>query len=133
MKLSTADPGNPHCRPVPGVVSLEDAAARDLVQLFKLFSDETRLKIMAALYQAGELHVRALCELIGQSQPAVSHHLGLLRSAGLVDARRSGKHNYYRLLPERLEDLFSRVIGPADGSRRRVRFDDYLRRLAPPR
>jgi ArsR family transcriptional regulator len=131
MKLSTADAATPPCRPAPGAVSLEDAVARDLVQLFKLFSDETRLKIMASLFQAGELHVRALCELIGQSQPAVSHHLGLLRSAGLVDARRSGKHNYYRLLPERLEDLFSRAIGPADGSERRVRFDDYLRRLAP--
>lgn len=123
----------PPVEPPPGVVGLEDAVARDLVQVFKLFSDETRLKILAYLFQARELHVRALCELLGQSQPAVSHHLGLLRTAGLIDARRAGKHNYYHLQPRRLEELFSRAIWPADGTGRRLRFDDYLRGLTPPR
>jgi ArsR family transcriptional regulator len=118
--------------PPAAVVGLEDGVARDLVQLFKLFSDETRLKILAYLFQARELHVRALCELLGQSQPAVSHHLGLLRSAGLIDSRRSGKHNYYHLQPRRLEELASRVLGPADSSGRRLRFDDYLRGIARP-
>ncbi|MFO0896680.1 MAG: metalloregulator ArsR/SmtB family transcription factor [Pirellulales bacterium] len=119
--------------PLPaGVVGLEDSVARELVQVFKLFSDETRLKILAYLFQARELHVRALCEMLGQSQPAVSHHLGLLRAAGLVDARRSGKHNYYHLQPRRLEELFSRAIWPADASGRRLRFDDYLRGISPP-
>jgi DNA-binding transcriptional ArsR family regulator len=117
----------------PGLVSLEDAVTRDLVQLFKLFSDETRLKILAHLLQARELHVRALCELIGQSQPAVSHHLGLLRAAGLIEARRSGKHNYYRLLPQRIEDLFHRALRPADVSGQGRHVVDYLRGLSPPR
>lgn len=59
---------------------------KDLVKLCKLLSDETRLKILYYLTQKDELHVRALCELLGESQPAVSHHLALLRVAGLIDA-----------------------------------------------
>ena len=68
---------------------------KDLVQVFKLLSDETRLRILLYLMREGELHVTALCEKLGQSQPAVSHHLALLRVAGLIEARRDGKHNYY--------------------------------------
>ena len=58
---------------------------KDLVQVFKLLADETRLKILFFLGREKELHVSALCERLGQSQPAVSHHLALLRVAGLID------------------------------------------------
>jgi ArsR family transcriptional regulator len=69
------------------------------VRLFKLLADATRLRILHFLVQQDELHVRALCDLLGQSQPAVSHHLSLLRAAGLIESRRQGKHNFYRLAP----------------------------------
>ncbi len=82
-----------------------------LAQVFKLLADESRLKILLALSQDGELNVTSLCELLGQTQPAVSHHLTLLRMAGLVGYRRDGKHNYYRiesgLVGNLLEDFFS--------------------------
>ena len=71
-----------------------------LVELFKLLSDETRLRILLLLKDRQELNVRTLCQILRQSQPAVSHHLALLRVAGLIDMRRQGKHNFYRLLPK---------------------------------
>jgi ArsR family transcriptional regulator len=82
-----------------------ETAVSELGQLFKLLSDETRLWIVHYLSRAGELHVRALCDLLGQSQPAVSHHLALLRVAGLIQLRREGKHNFYRLEPSRFDEM----------------------------
>lgn len=79
--------------------------ARDLVRWFKLLADETRLRILLFLVERSELNVRALCDLLQLSQPAVSHHLALLRVEGLIECRRDGKHNYYRVLPDRLRAL----------------------------
>src|SRR5438309_6008832 len=61
---------------------VSDEAIRDLVQVARLLSDETRLRILFLLAQQGEIHVSDLCERLGQSQPAVSHHLALLRVSG---------------------------------------------------
>ena len=100
---------------------------KNLVQLFKLLSDETRLKILYFLMNQEELNVRTLCEMLGQSQPAVSHHLALLRVAGLIESRRDGKHNFYHLLPQRFQELLGMVfsMGPEnnDGS---IRFEDFV-------
>jgi DNA-binding transcriptional ArsR family regulator len=64
--------------------------------LLKQASDPTRLQIMLTL-SGGEKHVGALCEELKQTQPAVSHHLALLRHGGLISPRRQGKNNYYSL------------------------------------
>lgn len=106
--------------------SLPDPMAKDLVQLFKLLSDETRLRILAYLMQTDELHVRALCDLLGQSQPAVSHHLALLRVAGLIESRRDGKHNFYRLLPERFQQFLDMVFSVSPDKARQFRFEDWV-------
>ena len=87
------------------IIPVSDDVSKQLVQLFKLLSDKTRLRILFYLRQRDELHVRALCDLLKQSQPAVSHHLALLRVAGLIEARRDGKHNFYRLLLKRFDEL----------------------------
>ena len=96
---------------LPAVAPLADQTAQDLVQLFKLLADETRVRILYFLMQQEELNVRTLCHLLAQSQPAVSHHLALLRSAGILKCRRDGKHNFYHLVPKRfrtyLEMLFA--------------------------
>ena len=89
---------------------LQPELAKDLVRFFKLLSDETRLRILFCLYQTDELHVRALCELLKLSQPAVSHHLGMLRTAGIVEPRREGKHNFYRILSGNCQDLLAMVF-----------------------
>jgi len=84
---------------------------KDLVEFFKVLSDETRLKILQYLANQSELHVRALCELLKQSQPAVSHHLALLRMVGLIECRRDGKHNYYHLVPSRFREVQETLTG----------------------
>jgi len=64
--------------------------------LLKHASDATRLQIVAILAE-GERHVGDLSETLNQSQPAVSHHLALMRHGGIVVSRRQGKNNYYSL------------------------------------
>jgi ArsR family transcriptional regulator len=92
---------------------VSNSGLNELCNLFKLLADDTRLRILNLLLQTNEHHVRALCDRLGQSQPAVSHHLALLRTAGLIECRRDGKHNFYRLSPKRLEALLDNVLGGA--------------------
>jgi len=107
-----------------GIGPLQDKLAKDLVHIFKLLSDETRLRILYSLSQAEELHVRALCELLQLSQPAVSHHLGMLRNAGIVEPRREGKHNFYRILPGNFQQLLTLVFDGIPDNEPVVRFHD---------
>lgn len=100
---------------------------KDLVQVFKLLSDETRLRILLYLMQEGELHVTALCERLGQSQPAVSHHLALLRVAGLIEARRDGKHNFYSICRNHFHSLMGELFSNIrDPETEQVRFEDFV-------
>jgi ArsR family transcriptional regulator len=119
------DEGKPE-HEAPHLPSLPDPIAKDLVQLFKLLSDETRLRILHYLMQTEELHVRALCDLLGQSQPAVSHHLALLRVAGLIESRRDGKHNFYRVLPQRFQQFLDMVFTVTPDKARKFRFENSV-------
>ncbi len=94
---------------------LEDSSIQSMVQMFKLVSDGTRLRILFLLGKEKEINVRTLCGLLQQSQPAVSHHLGLLRVAGLIACRRDGKHNYYYLVTEKLANLVDLLCREAIG------------------
>jgi DNA-binding transcriptional ArsR family regulator len=87
--------------PVPPTALREEGLA-NLVKLFGLLADRSRLRIVFTLAREGEQNVTALCALLGQSQPAVSHHLKQLRRCGLLSLRRQGKHNFYSLAPGRL-------------------------------
>jgi DNA-binding transcriptional ArsR family regulator len=64
--------------------------------LLKQVSDPTRLRVVLMLAE-GERHVGSMCEELDQSQPAVSHHLALLRHGGIATVRRQGKNNFYAL------------------------------------
>jgi DNA-binding transcriptional ArsR family regulator len=83
--------------------------ARRASVLLKHVSDPTRLQVILILSE-GERHVGALCEQLSQSQPAVSHHLALLRHGGIIAPRRQGKNNFYSL-PETGESLATVVKG----------------------
>lgn len=76
---------------VPG----EDELA-ELAELFKVFGDSTRIRILYALAEA-ELCVCDLAELLGISQPAMSYQLKILRQARLIRSRREGKTVFYAL------------------------------------
>lgn len=107
-------------------LAVSDDLVNNLVKLFKLLSDETRLRILYYLTERNELHVRALCELLGESQPAVSHHLALLRVAGLIERRREGKHNFYGLKTRQFSTLLDMLFAAMPEGNRKIRFDDYL-------
>ncbi len=94
----------------PGRPPMEPSAARDLAELFKALSDPTRVAIVNRLAAGEECCVCDLTDTFALSQPTVSHHLRVLRSAGLVEAERRGTWAYYRLVPDaidRLRDVFS--------------------------
>lgn len=75
-------------------VTASSAAVSDLVSVLKLLADPTRLRLLGLL-QVGERNVSSLCKELGLAQPTVSHHLGLMRQAGLLRTRRAGKQVFY--------------------------------------
>ena len=64
--------------------------------LMKQVSDPTRLQVILMLSE-GERNVGSMGEVLSQSQPAISHHLALLRHGGIIAPRRQGKNNFYAL------------------------------------
>jgi DNA-binding transcriptional ArsR family regulator len=88
---------------------VSDAHALDsIVSVMRLLADPTRLKLLGLLEQS-ERNVTELCRALQVPQPSVSHHLGLLRSAGVVRNRRAGKQVYYSLNPGAMERLAGHV------------------------
>jgi DNA-binding transcriptional ArsR family regulator len=106
--------------------AVSEQAVRELAQVFKLLSDETRLRILFYLAQNNELHVTDLCTRLGQSQPAVSHHLALLRVSGLIESRREGKHNFYSVRTDHFGELLVNLFSAAGEIPRRIRFHDFV-------
>lgn len=76
----------------------------DLGDLFKIFGDTTRVRILYSLFES-ELCVCAIAELVNMEQSAVSHQLKILRTAKLVDCRREGKTNIYFLADEHVRSI----------------------------
>jgi ArsR family transcriptional regulator, arsenate/arsenite/antimonite-responsive transcriptional repressor len=116
----------PGAAPAPAPIKISDTTIQRLTDVFKLLADGNRLRIVLALTQEDELHVSALCRLLGgMSQPAVSHHLTLMRMVGLVGYRRDGKHNYYRLAPGFARDLLEQCFADSGNGQRHVQFEDF--------
>jgi ArsR family transcriptional regulator len=88
----------------PGAPPLRRDAAEALAQRFKALADPTRVAIVNRL-ASGEACVCAF-ENLELSQPTISHHLKILREAGLIEvARKRGTWTYYRLVPEAVRGL----------------------------
>ncbi|WP_229890410.1 ArsR/SmtB family transcription factor [Streptomyces mashuensis] len=101
MTSTSAGPGDP----APEV--LQEAAA-----VFGLLASPVRLHILWLLAQ-GEHNVTSLAERVGHALPAVSQHLGKLRLAGLVDARRAGRHTVYFASDPAVGAMVEQVVGGA--------------------
>lgn len=85
---------------------LESHEADRLAEWFGVLADPTRLRLLSLISATGE--ACPACELVeplGVSQPTVSHHLKVLREAGLVESETRGRWVYYRPVPERLQVL----------------------------
>ena len=76
----------------------------DLAELFKVFGDSTRIRILYALYDE-ERRVSDIAESLNMTQSAVSHQLKILRQAKLVGARREGKQIFYGLADEHVHTI----------------------------
>ena len=81
----------------------------DIAELFKVFGDSTRTKILAALSQS-ECCVCCLSSVLGMSVSAVSHQLRILRQSKLVKTRRIGKEVYYSLDDEHIGEIFTTAL-----------------------
>ena len=90
----------PVLRPIccgPEVEPLDRPAAEELAARFRALADPTRVAIINSLSAADEVCVCSLTETFELSQPTISHHLKILREAGLIEAERRGTWAYYRL------------------------------------
>lgn len=81
---------------MPNAVFPEPETLFDLADLFKVFGDSTRLRIMCIISD-GEMSVLSIAEALGMEQSTISHQLRVLRQNKLVRARREGKQIYYSL------------------------------------
>ncbi len=81
----------------------------DLAELFKVFGDSTRVRILIALFES-ELCVCDISEALGMTQSAVSHQLQILRTNKLVKSRREGKQMYYSLDDEHVVTIIAQGL-----------------------
>ncbi|WP_438292631.1 ArsR/SmtB family transcription factor [Streptomyces sp. HUAS TT7] len=101
----------------PGLLTapLDEDQAVELAKVFKALGDPVRLRLlsMIASRDGGEICVCDLTPAFDLSQPTISHHLKLLRQAGLIDCERRGTWVYYWLLPEMTDRLAGLLTRPA--------------------
>lgn len=88
---------------------LDEHSAAHVAELFRAFSDTSRVRIVSALL-SGEKNVGTLAELVDISQSAVSHHMRGLRQMRLVVARKDGKEVYYRVDDPHIITLFKQGV-----------------------
>jgi ArsR family transcriptional regulator len=103
------------CSPL-GASPLSEGAAAPLAKAFAALGDPVRLRLVSLLMTAdgGQVCACDLVEPVGKSQPTVSHHLKVLREAGLVTATRRGQNIWYAVAPQQvaaLRDLLSPGVG----------------------
>ena len=106
--------------PAPAAVSFPHALG-----VLRAAAEETRLRILLYLAQNGELHVTDLCNRLNQSQPAVSHHLALLRVSGLIESRREGKHNFYSVRKEHFGELLTELFSATGEIPKKIPFHKF--------
>ncbi|MGB6455996.1 MAG: metalloregulator ArsR/SmtB family transcription factor [Streptosporangiaceae bacterium] len=92
-----------------------EEAAAELAQVFKALGDPVRLRLVSLIgaRQGGEVCVCDLTSAFALTQPTISHHLKVLREAGLIDGERRGTWVYYRLVPAALERMAELLSVPA--------------------
>ena len=84
----------------------EEDVLYDLAELFKVFGDSTRVRILYALFEA-DICVCDLAELLGMTQSAISHQLKILKQAKLVKSRRDGKSVIYSLSDDHVRTIIN--------------------------
>ncbi|MFX0548354.1 ArsR/SmtB family transcription factor [Hathewaya histolytica] len=88
---------------------LDEDTLQDISDLFKVFSDSTRIKIIFILFKS-EMCVCDIATLLQMNQSAISHQLRVLKQARLVKYRKEGKSVYYSLDDNHIEDIFHMAL-----------------------
>lgn len=88
------------------VQNISETELCDLAELFKIFGDSTRIRILYDLFEQ-ERNVTELCEDLEMNQSAVSHQLKILRTSKLIRARREGKTVIYSLADEHVKTIIA--------------------------
>ena len=86
-----------------------DELIADLSDMFKIFGDQTRVKILMAL-ESGELCVCDIAAVMDMSQSAISHQLRVLKQSNIVKTRRQGKVVYYSISDDHVKEIFDIAI-----------------------
>jgi ArsR family transcriptional regulator len=91
-----------------------ESAAAGLAQVFKALADPVRLRLVSLIgaHQGGEVCVCELTTAFALTQPTISHHLKILREAGIIDCERRGTWVYYWLVPAALERMAALLTSP---------------------
>lgn len=88
----------------------EEEVLSDLAELFKVFGDATRIKILFALFKS-EMCVCDIAELLSMTQSAISHQLRVLKNAKLIKFRREGKTVFYSLSDMHVRTVLAQGLG----------------------
>ena len=111
--------------PCPPKLALRDRPlippelAGELMRLFKVLANDTRLRLLHALARADELCVTELAEAVGMAQQAVSNQLQRLVDRGILGSRRSGNNVYYRIVDPCVPELLERGLCLAEDAKER--------------
>jgi ArsR family transcriptional regulator len=110
--------GAPCCPPI-AQASLDPEHAVDMARMFKALGDPIRLRLLSRITSAPDGEI-CVCDITGGdfdvSGPTISHHLKVLREAGLIEGERRGTWVYYRPLPTNLRQLAGLLDAPAVAS-----------------
>jgi ArsR family transcriptional regulator len=101
------------CAPVTGTPLTEEQSI-ELARVFKAIADPVRLRLLSliASHAGGEACVCDLTDAFELTGPTISHHLKVLREAGVIDGDRRGTWIYYRVLPDTLRALSTVLVAP---------------------
>ncbi len=91
------------------IANIDEVELSDLAELFKVFGDSTRIRILADLFQ-GEKNVTEICDDLQMNQSAVSHQLKILKVSRLIKSRREGKAMIYSLADDHVKTIMAMGI-----------------------
>ena len=95
------------CEQIDGLIGhIGEEELIDLAELFRVFGDSTRIKILYILFQ-GEKNVTEICTELEMNQSAISHQLKILKTSKLIKARRAGKAMYYSLADDHVKTIIA--------------------------
>lgn len=122
MTMKRSQPEPACCPPKPALKErplITPKQAAELMGLFKILANDTRLRLLHALARADELRVTDLAEAVAMTPQAISNHLQRLVARGILSSRRDGNNVYYRIVDPCVTALLDQGLCLAEDARQR--------------